>query len=236
MRYCTALKKNPQLVLACCLCAGGVVTVFFVPPLGGALVGAAASLLGAWMTEWNKKNAADIEKLTKQAEARQYLEPELCRTIERVIYIHGRAIANFITASTQTTQEMHGLKAEAQITGDLREDFLPFHPVLYPNSERFKDLPGGDAVKLIAYYDSLHSLNDLVVDWWQRPGQLSFNVFNSILHKADKSLQLASACIEKWDSADLPSTALRALTPQVAATLSFAAQARAAHNKRFEDR
>lgn len=75
------MKKNPQLFLASCLATGGILTVFFVPPLGGALVGAGASLLGAWMTEWNKKNSADIEKTSKQAEARQYLVPELTRTI-----------------------------------------------------------------------------------------------------------------------------------------------------------
>ena len=232
----TYMKKNPQLFLASCLATGGILTVFFVPPLGGALVGAGASLLGAWMTEWNKKNSADIEKTSKQAEARQYLVPELTRTIERVIYIHSRAIPNFITASTQTKQEMKGFKAEALTTGDLREDFIPFHPVLYPNSERFRDLPGADAVALVAFYDSLHSLNNLVVDWWQRPGQLSVNVFNSILHKTDDSLRLALACIGRWDSAHTPSNSLGALTSKIEATMSHAVQAREAHIKRFEEK
>ena len=232
------MRKNPQLFLAACLGAAGLLTVFFVPPLGGALVGAGASLLGAWMTEWNKKNAAELERFSKQEEARQYLVPELNRTIERVIYIHSRALPNFIIASKQADVEMKDQRIRDLSTGDLKDDFIPFHPVLYPNSDRFKDLPGEDAVALVAFYDSLHSLNNLVVDWWQRPGQLSVNVFNFILHKADKSLELALACINKFgeDSAFASSNSLIALKPQIEATQLHATQARQAHIKRFQEK
>lgn len=197
-------------------------------------MGAGASLLGAWMTEWNKKNAAEIEKATKQAEARSYLMPELNRIIERVIYIHGRAIPNFVVASLKTMQERQGFVPDSLETGDVREDFMPFHPVLYPNSERFRDLPANDAVALIAFYDSLHSLSNQVADWWERQGQLSVNVFNSIMHRAEESLRLALACINTWDSAQSPSSSLGALTSKIKTSLLSANQARKAHSERFE--
>jgi len=43
----------------------------------------------------------------RQSEARRYLAPELHRTIERVLYIHGRAIPNFIS-------RVHGERHQAE--------------------------------------------------------------------------------------------------------------------------
>jgi len=61
------------------------------------------------------------------------------------------------------------------------------------------DLAPDDAVALSTFYDSLQSLNDFVKDWWAREGQLPVNIFNSILHSADRSLEAALVCIERFD-------------------------------------
>jgi hypothetical protein len=182
--------RNPQLWLASVLFIAGLVAISNnVPALAGALFGAGATMLGAWITEWNRLRTVVEEKLQRQGEARQYLAPELHRVIERVLFIHGRATANFICASADNNVKPN----------DLKQDFVPFWPVLYPNAPQVRDLSGRDAVALIAFYDSLHTLAVLVNDWWKREGQLPVNIFNSILHQADDSLKLALSCIENFE-------------------------------------
>ncbi|MGP7984946.1 5'-methylthioadenosine/S-adenosylhomocysteine nucleosidase family protein [Rhodoblastus sp.] len=102
-----------------------------------------------------------VQNSKQQEGARLYLAPELYRTIERALYIHGRARANFVCASTE----------KAIKPNDVKEDFLPHFPVLYPNAPQVRELSANDAAALSAFYDSLHSLADLVKDWWQREGQ-----------------------------------------------------------------
>jgi hypothetical protein len=121
------------------------------------------------------------ERLRRQNEARRYLAPELNRTIDRVLYIHGRAVANFVCASAENSIKPN----------DRKEDFIPHWPVLYPKAPQCTDLEAKDAGALIAFYDSLRSLADFVTDWWEREGQLPVNIFNTILHCADNSLKLA---------------------------------------------
>ena len=121
--------------------------------------------------------------------ARACLAPELNRTIERALYIHERARANFICASAE-----NGVKPN-----DRKEDFLPYRPSLYPAAPQIRDLPAEDAAALSAYYDSLNSLYDHVNDWWGREDQLPVNIFNSFLHDAAKSLTLAKVCIDRFD-------------------------------------
>ena len=65
------------------------------------------------------------------------------RTIDPVLFIHGRAIPNFMCASAET-----GLKPN-----DRKEDFIPYWPALYPNVPQCQDLAGDDAAALIAFYD-----------------------------------------------------------------------------------
>ena len=170
---------------------GGLSTVYFMPPFGGALVGAGASLLGSWVTEWHKRKSAEEEKERKLTEACLYLAPEFFRTSERVLYISDRARGNYITAY---------VGREPPKNGDVKEDFVPFHPFLFPSSPQVRDLPAEVALALVAYYDSLHELEKFVLDWWERPGQLRSNVFNVILHHADKSLLLAQGYIEKLEA------------------------------------
>jgi hypothetical protein len=218
---------NPQLCLSAGLFAAGLATVPFMPPLAGALVGAGAALLGTWITEWQKRRTADEEKAQKQAEARRYLVPELHRTIERVLYIHGRAVSKFVSASVGHTAD----------TGDAKEDFIPYAPVLYPTAPQFMSLPGDDAIALIAYYDSLHALEKSATDWWERAGQLPVNIFNMILHHADKSLELALACIDRFDveaACPPPYEAWGTLTSRIERARASAAEARKHHIQRFE--
>ncbi len=129
------------------------------------------------------------EELRRRSEARRYLAPELNRTIDRVLYIHGRAIANFVCASAENDIKPN----------DRKEDFIPHWPSLYPNAPQCRDLAADDAAALISFYDSLHSLADFVGDWWEREGQSPVNIFNVILHHAGKSLELGLICVAKFD-------------------------------------
>ena len=183
------VRKSPHLWLSASLFGGSLLSLHYsVPSLAGALFGAGASLLGAWVTELNSRRSAAEDKARREGDARRYLAPELNRIIERVLYIHRRAIPNFISAS-----------CGQPLPRDLREDFLPYMPVLYPTSPQFRDLSGDDAIALIAFYDSLHAIEKSVNDWWEREGQLPVNIFNMILTFANHSLELAMVCIERFE-------------------------------------
>jgi hypothetical protein len=162
-----------------------------------------------------------------QEKARRYLSPELHRTIERVLYIHGRAQANFICASAE-----HEIKPN-----DRKEDFIPYRPSLFPNAPEVSELPTDDAAALSAFYDSLISLADFVNDWWEREGQLPVNLFNAMLHDAEKSMELALVCIDKFDlERQYPPKyeAHGTISSRIKRSLSSAAQARKHHIARFE--
>lgn len=184
------VRKNPNMGLAASLFVIGSVSLSTgVSIISGALFGAGASLLGAWITELNKRRADSEDKARREIEARRYLAPELNRIIERVLYIHDRAIPNFVSASVG-----HGAKPN-----DLKDDFIPYMPTLYPGAPQFRDLSGDDATALIAFYDSLHSLEKFVGDWWERDGQLPVNIFNMIMKLSNKSLIHAENCIKRFD-------------------------------------
>ena len=184
------IRKNPHMWLAALLFTEGIWSLSSqVTTISGALFGAGASLLGAWITELNNRRSDAEGKAKREIEARRYLAPELNRTIERVLYIHQRAIPNFSSASL----------GQVTSTGDLQEDFIPYMPVLYPNAPQFRDLSGVDATALIAFYDSLLTLEKFVSDWWKRDGQLPVNIFNMILTHAHQSLVLAEACIQRFE-------------------------------------
>jgi hypothetical protein len=222
------IQRNPQMWLAVVLFSiGSVATALKISTLAGALFGAGAALLGAWITELNNRRSAVEEKSRRQSEARRYLAPELHRTIDRALYIHGRAIPNFTCAS-----------AESEVKpNDLKEDFLPYWPVLYPNAPQFRELSGDDAAALIAFYDSLHSLAGAVNDWWERDGQLPVNIFLSILHRADESLKFALVCVEKLELETLfppPYESWGTISSRIERSISIAEEARKHHIARFE--
>ncbi len=167
------------------------------------------------------------EKSRKQEAARRYLAPELYRTIDRALYIHSRAIPNFVGASAE-----HAVKPN-----DRKEDFLPYRPILYPSAPEVRELSADDADALSTFYDSLQSLADLVNDWWEREGQLPVNIFNAILHSAEKSLEFALGCIDKFDLERQFPPAVEAMgniSSRIKRSLSSAASARSHHIARFE--
>ncbi len=187
--------NNSHLVLAALLFAAGIEFLRTnLAMISGAMFGAGASLLGAWINELTKKRSDAEEKARREVDSRRYLAPELNRTIERVLYIHGRATANFISASVEHIKPSDSVKPN-----DLREDFLPYMPVLYPNTPQFRDLSGDDATALISFYDSLHELDKFVNDWWKRDGQLPVNIFNGLLMLANNSMELAETCIQRFE-------------------------------------
>jgi hypothetical protein len=137
-------------------------------------------------------NVADERQTAEQSRqdaARRFLAPELKRTIDRALYIHSRAIANFISASANNKTKPN----------DRKEDFLPYQPALYSHAPEVRHLSADDAATLSAFYDSLHHIVDFMRDWWGRDDQLPVNIFNMIMHHAENSLKLALVCIEGFD-------------------------------------
>ena len=119
------IKNNPHMGLSVALFgAGAVAMALKMSTLAGALFGAGAALLGAWITELNKRRTDAKDKAQRQGEAQEYVAPELYRTIERVLYINDRATANFICASAENHIKPN----------DLKDDLLPYWPALYPNA------------------------------------------------------------------------------------------------------
>jgi len=221
------VKRNPQIGLSVGLFVVGGIAVPFLPTLAGASFGAGASLLGAWIKEFHDRSSEKEKREKSQADAKEYLAPELYRTIERLLYIHDRAVPNFIGASTESDIKPN----------DLKEDFIPFWPVLYPNAQQFRDLPGEEAVALVSFYDSLHALGDFVKDWWGREGQLPVNIFNMILHSTERSLRLAQVCVDKFALDKRFPPAYEAHSPiseRIKGSLKSAENARAHHIARFE--
>jgi len=167
------------------------------------------------------------ESPNRHSEARRLLAPELQRTIDRVLYIHGRAIANFVSHSADSSIK----------PTDLKQDFIPHWPKLYPNSPSVRDLAEEDAAALISYYDSLHALDDDVNDWWGREGQLPVDLFNTFLHRASRCLRLALICIEKFELETLippPYESWGTISFRINQSLNSEEQARNAHLARSE--
>lgn len=172
-------------------------------------------------------HGAKAQSANRHSEARRFLAPELQRTIERVLFIHGRALANFVSHSAGTKMK----------PTDPRQDFIPHWPKLYPHAPQVRDLAEEDVAALAAYYDSLHALNDDVSDWWGREGQLPVNLFNSFLHKASKCLRLALICIEKFELEALippPYESWGTISFRINQALKSEEQARSAHIARAE--
>lgn len=184
------LCDNPQLWLSVCLVVGaGIALHYEIPPLAGALAGAAATLFGTWITALNTRRAAAEDAMRKQNDAQKFLSPELFRLIGRALYIHERACVNFICEFMN-----HDVKPN-----DKKEDFRPYLPVMYPNAHQFGNLPAKHAYSLVIFYDSLTGLDRFVNDWWQREHQLPINIYNTILHSAHESLEFSLICIEDFN-------------------------------------
>jgi hypothetical protein len=222
------VRKNPHMGLAGLLFALGIVALpTKLQIISGALFGAGASLLGAWINELNAQRSKAEEKARNEADARKYFAAELNRTIARVVYIHERTCPNYMAAVAEyiSAPGDNGSKP-----GDLQADFLPEMPVLYPSAPQFRDLSGDDATALIAFYDSLHALDSFVKNWWEREGQLPsgpMNFFNHMLHLSEGSLTHALVCIQRFNLEALcppPYASWGTLTSRIERSQSFAAE------------
>ena len=215
------VRKNPHMGLAALLFAVGALALpTKLAIISGALFGAGASLLGAWINELNARRSKAEEKKRTEADARRYFAAELNRTITKVLYIHERACPNYMAAVDEYISTEHKFKPN-----DLQTDFIPEMPVLYPSAPQFRELSGDDATALIAFYDSLHALDIFVKNWWQREGQLSVNIFNHIIHLSESSLTLALSCIQRFDLEKLcppPYEAWGTLTSRIERSLASA--------------
>jgi hypothetical protein len=223
------LRRNPQLALSSALFFGGILGLAFgVPAIAGALFGAGATMLGAWITSNNLQRSSAAEKAARESSAKRFLTPELKRVIDKVLHIHQRALVNYSSAA-----------ADRELPGDIQADFVPFMPVLYPNAPQVHHLTGDDAVALVEFYDSLHALDKLVGHWYDRPGQKKVNIYNVILHDADRSLALAQACVPRFDIDTLYPAKHESVGPtsrQIERALSDSTKAHALHIKRFNEK
>lgn len=214
------VQENPHMAVSLSLfCCGGAALWQNVTPLAGSLFGAGGALLGAWITELNKRRTDALDKAKKETGAVAALAPELQRSIERVRFILDRTVANFSCESS-----VDGAK-----TNDLQADFRPHLPSLYPSATQVRDLPGEKAIALIHYYDSLHELSNLVDDWWEREGQLAVNIFNVLMHSAEKSMRLGLVCVREFDLEKLfppPYESWGSLSSRIELSLDSAATSR----------
>lgn len=227
LRY---VKENPHMAVSVGLfCGGGVALWQNVTSLAGSLFGAGGALLGAWITELNRRRTDAEDKAKKEADAVAALAPELQRTIERVQYILDRTVANFICESS-----VNGAK-----TNDMQADFRPYPPTLYPSAPQVRDLPGEKAIALIRYYDSQNEISKHVDDWWEREGQLAVNIFNVLMHAAGKSLRLGLVCVREFDLEARfppPYESWGTLTSRIERSLDNASKTRQHHLDRAETR
>lgn len=222
------IKENPHMAVSVALfCGGGLALQRDVTSLAGSLFGAGGALLGAWITELNKRRSEAEEKEKKEAGAVAALAPELQHTIERVQYILDRSTVNFSCESA----------VESVKTNDQQVDFRPYLPTLYPSAPQVRDLPDKKVIALIRYYDSLNEITHYVDDWWEREGQLAVNIFNMLMHAAEKSLRLGLICVREFDlEARFPPQyeAHGTLTSRIERSLYHASQARKRHSERAE--
>ncbi|CAI1709290.1 hypothetical protein JKX24_15835 [Serratia proteamaculans] len=199
-------RTNPHLGPSLLLFLLGItfLLVMNLPAVSGALFGAGASLLGAWISDFNTRKREIASQEQKERDAIKFLTPELLRTISRVLYIQERAIINYSmnaaenNKNTDLKQPLNPEIHDLVNLGDQKEDFIPYLPLLYPNAPQAKYLDGEKAVKLITYYDSLFKLELFVKDWWRRAGQLPSNIFSEISHLSENSLLLSLECLAEF--------------------------------------
>ena len=119
--------------------------------------------------------------------AREYFAPELARIFARQIHILGRAVANFICTST-------GQPAPGDTWASLR----PVQPVLYPNATEFRNLSPPDATSLIAFYDSLQGITDMVNGWVNSQPTTDVNAWNVLMQTVQHNLALGRRAVQRF--------------------------------------
>jgi class 3 adenylate cyclase len=120
--------------------------------------------------------------------ARRYFAPELARVIRQQIYILGRAVPNFITASI-------GRPA----LGDRWTSLRPAQPVLYPAAPEFSNLAAADATLLNEFYSLVQEIADIINGWIDNePPPPPVNAWNFLMQKVRHSLQVGKLAAERF--------------------------------------
>jgi hypothetical protein len=194
--------------------------------LGGALFGAAALFIGAWVAETTKAASEKAAAARKMEVAKIYFTPELARVVAQHVYILDRLIANFTAASVKRVTP-----------GDPLTSFRPKRPVLYPTAPQFRDLSEADAARLVEFYDTSHGVTETVDAWIENRTPTDVNAYNELMQSVQHSLALgqaavASFCPDRQYSPLMPASGT--LTVRIQKSISHAKAALQAHLGRSE--
>jgi hypothetical protein len=188
-------NRQPQLASAGAVFLLGLLAIFTGLPthlgsttLAGALFGAGASFIGAWVAERNRVTAKKNAEARRMQAARVYFTPELARIIGQQVWALDRLVANFIMASVD--------KPMPQV--EPWETFRPRRPVLYPAAAQFRDLSDSDATALTDFYDSVHGIAETIENWLETKTRQEINTWNVLMQSVRDSLRLGAVAVESF--------------------------------------
>jgi len=99
-------NKQPHLSSAVIAFALGLLAILIGFPtrpgsttFAGALFGAGAAFIGAWVAEKNRSTAERVAEVRRIEAARVYFTPELARIVGQQIWVQGRLVPNFSMAA-----------------------------------------------------------------------------------------------------------------------------------------
>lgn len=195
MRIVTCFNKHPNLSLTVIVFACGFLAILTHFPttegsatLAGALFGAGAALIGAWVAERSRATAEKIAEERRLEAARIYFAPELARIIAQQIHVLGRLVPNFTMASVG--------KPMPQV--ETWESFRPARPVLYPAAVQFRDLSEADATSLINFYDSVHGIAEMIDSWVEIKTPQDVNSWNVLMQTVQNSLNIGKIAVQRF--------------------------------------
>lgn len=119
--------------------------------------------------------------------AREYFAPELARIFARQIYILDRAVPNFICTSVGKPTP-----------GDTWASLRPAQPILYPSAAEFRNLSPPDATSLIAFYNSLQAITDMVNGWVDGQPITDVNAWNVLMQRVQHNLVLGQKAVQRF--------------------------------------
>jgi hypothetical protein len=174
-------------------------------------------------TDFSLKGEAQGD-IAKSETAHDFFTPELARIFARQIAVLGRVVPNFICTSTGQTPP-----------GDSWASLKPWRPALYPDAPKFQELPAADATSLIAFYDSLHEIGDILDSWADSQAPANVNAWNLLMHKVRNNLTVGKNAIRRFCPDSPYSAAMPAagtLLQEAEREISGAQTALATHLKR----
>ena len=188
-------ERQPQLASAAAVFLLGLLAIFTGLPtrlgsttLAGALFGAGASFIGAWVAERNRTTAEKNAEARRMEAARIYFRPELARIIGQQVWVLGRLVPNFSMASISKPMPQT----------EPWETFRPRRPVLYPAAPQFKDLSEADATALIDFYDAVHGVAETIDQWIETKTPQEVNTWNVLMQSVRDSLRLGAIAVERF--------------------------------------